>query len=327
MPQTFQVLRCYKCLVFQVHQTKKSIKWECKLCGEKQSIKRHYGIGTGKDCRIHVQKLNSLRGEIDELKCGQMARNQDSDEASESESLELQECNFQPAAVKDSKWSNYVEQQEEKLEEPNEPMLLGDAEVVLEIPKKRRKQFQSFSRTNRYSKTEAGDYGTRQNTYDKVNTDDSLSISTIHSVSSIEPASNFGTGIFDKENRTKAKVPHKTFAPPVLSKNSKWAEFNETDAALSPDMDKPQNNITKAYSNVNVNLKYESLQPDEIKKGIEMKKKFIPPVLNKNSKWAQFADADDETTDTLCSQNLGASQSKLMFSQCDETELDNVLDL
>lgn len=67
MPQIFQVLRCYKCLVFQVHQAKKSNKWECKLCGEKQSVKRHYGIGTAKDCRYHVQKLNCIRGEINEL--------------------------------------------------------------------------------------------------------------------------------------------------------------------------------------------------------------------------------------------------------------------
>ncbi|OWR46247.1 hypothetical protein KGM_204259 [Danaus plexippus plexippus] len=66
MSQLFQVLRCYKCLAFQVHHTKKSNKFLCKICNEKQSIKRHYSIGIAKDCRMHVQKLNKLRGEKDE---------------------------------------------------------------------------------------------------------------------------------------------------------------------------------------------------------------------------------------------------------------------
>ncbi|KAK3087701.1 hypothetical protein FSP39_009358 [Pinctada imbricata] len=65
MPQEFQVLQCFKCSTFQVHQVKKSNKWNCKLCGEKQSVKKVFGRGSGSDCRCHVQKLNTLRGEID----------------------------------------------------------------------------------------------------------------------------------------------------------------------------------------------------------------------------------------------------------------------
>ncbi|XP_021345616.1 uncharacterized protein DDB_G0290685-like isoform X2 [Mizuhopecten yessoensis] len=38
MPQEFQVLRCYQCSTFQVHQVKKAKKWSCKMCGEKQSV-------------------------------------------------------------------------------------------------------------------------------------------------------------------------------------------------------------------------------------------------------------------------------------------------
>ena len=40
MPQEFHVLQCYKCDTFQVHQVKKSTKWNCKLCVEKQSTKK-----------------------------------------------------------------------------------------------------------------------------------------------------------------------------------------------------------------------------------------------------------------------------------------------
>jgi len=41
---------------------KKAKKWSCKVCGEKQSYLKVYGQGSGKDCRIHVQKLNALSG-------------------------------------------------------------------------------------------------------------------------------------------------------------------------------------------------------------------------------------------------------------------------
>ncbi|KAK6960178.1 UPF0544 protein [Biomphalaria glabrata] len=62
----FHVLRCALCQTFQVLQVTKVSKWKCKLCGEKQSIIKVYGQGTGAECRKHVQKLNTLRGQIDQ---------------------------------------------------------------------------------------------------------------------------------------------------------------------------------------------------------------------------------------------------------------------
>ncbi|KAI9521920.1 hypothetical protein NQZ68_042244, partial [Dissostichus eleginoides] len=41
---------------------KKVNKWTCKLCGEKQSLLKEFGRGSGADCRRHVQKLNAMRG-------------------------------------------------------------------------------------------------------------------------------------------------------------------------------------------------------------------------------------------------------------------------
>ncbi|XP_077182736.1 MRN complex-interacting protein isoform X2 [Paroedura picta] len=38
MAQQFQVLRCYFCQMFQVQQIKKTQKWSCKICNEKQSV-------------------------------------------------------------------------------------------------------------------------------------------------------------------------------------------------------------------------------------------------------------------------------------------------
>ncbi|XP_038052478.1 MRN complex-interacting protein-like [Patiria miniata] len=63
MPQEFHVVRCYACQIFQVQQVKKISKWVCKMCGEKQSLKKEYGRGSGQDCRRHVQRLNMTAGE------------------------------------------------------------------------------------------------------------------------------------------------------------------------------------------------------------------------------------------------------------------------
>ena len=59
MPQEFVVLKCKKCLMFQVHQSKKATKWKCFVCNENQTINRFFGKGNGKECRQMVQKFNS----------------------------------------------------------------------------------------------------------------------------------------------------------------------------------------------------------------------------------------------------------------------------
>ncbi|XP_076595087.1 MRN complex-interacting protein [Chaetodon auriga] len=64
MVQEFHVLRCFSCQTFQVQQVKKANRWTCKLCGEKQSLLKEFGRGSGADCRRHVQKLNAMRGAL-----------------------------------------------------------------------------------------------------------------------------------------------------------------------------------------------------------------------------------------------------------------------
>ncbi|XP_057631531.1 MRN complex-interacting protein [Chionomys nivalis] len=72
--QQSRVLRCCSCHLFQAHQVKKSLKWTCKACGEKQSFVRAYGEGSGADCRRHVQKLNLLQGQVSELPLRSVAK-------------------------------------------------------------------------------------------------------------------------------------------------------------------------------------------------------------------------------------------------------------
>ena len=71
MPQEFQILRCFSCETFQVDIVKiKTVKWQCKMCGAKQSIKYTYGkSSSSKDCRVQTQYLNSKRGNISDLEC------------------------------------------------------------------------------------------------------------------------------------------------------------------------------------------------------------------------------------------------------------------
>jgi len=70
MPQNFQILRCFSCETFNVDIVKKTNKkWQCKMCGENQSIKHVYGSSeSSKECREIVQQLNQQRGEkMDEI--------------------------------------------------------------------------------------------------------------------------------------------------------------------------------------------------------------------------------------------------------------------
>eukprot|EP00117_Sycon_ciliatum_P030040 scpid2278/ scgid23781/ UPF0544 protein C5orf45 homolog len=56
--QSFIVVRCYSCCVFQVQQAKKVNKFACKMCNEKQSVKKVLLRGSGAECRRCVQQLN-----------------------------------------------------------------------------------------------------------------------------------------------------------------------------------------------------------------------------------------------------------------------------
>lgn len=256
MPQIFQVLRCYKCLVFQVHQAKKSNKWECKLCGEKQSVKRHYGIGTAKDCRYHVQKLNCIRGEINELNYDSADNTLVSDdEENINENWTMQKLNIE--TPQHSKWSSYIADPEpvaEEIEEEGKPMHFQNAEIVLEIPKKRKKQI---------------------------------------------------------ANNTNKKLCHIKKSPE--KKDTIESLVNTNCLNKSP---------SKLLTNVLGNINTEKDNP----KPIDSYKKFIPSVINKNSKWAQYAENEENIISSV-STNKIISQSCNLFTLSDDTELDDILDI
>ncbi|CAE7248206.1 mrnip [Symbiodinium natans] len=57
------VVRCYSCQTHQAVQRNKKQKFDCKLCGAKQSVKAVLASGTaGKELREVVQQLNYTKG-------------------------------------------------------------------------------------------------------------------------------------------------------------------------------------------------------------------------------------------------------------------------
>ncbi|XP_023815308.1 MRN complex-interacting protein [Oryzias latipes] len=121
MVQEFHVVRCFSCQSFQVQQVKKVKKWLCKLCGQKQSLLKEFGRGSGADCRRHVQTLNAMRGAMMEEEHCTWASQAQLDEEEEEEGE--QQVEVEVAAAKEvslgSRWSKYLKTCEEA--EPESP--------------------------------------------------------------------------------------------------------------------------------------------------------------------------------------------------------------
>ncbi|XP_041845534.1 MRN complex-interacting protein isoform X2 [Melanotaenia boesemani] len=124
MVQEFHVVRCFSCLSFQVHQVKKENRWTCKLCGQKQSLLKEFGRGSGADCRRHVQKLNAMRGamlEEQQHNTWLLCEQEDGDE----EEGEEEPRDKQVGDTQVSRWSKYLHPAEEVDPEEEEPRERG----------------------------------------------------------------------------------------------------------------------------------------------------------------------------------------------------------
>lgn len=91
-------------------QVKKSLKWTCKACGEKQSFFRAYGEGSGADCRRHVQKLNLLQGQISELSLRSLEESVNAEEEENADPLQAVHASLQEKPQpSESRWLKYLE--------------------------------------------------------------------------------------------------------------------------------------------------------------------------------------------------------------------------
>nr|XP_033782818.1 MRN complex-interacting protein isoform X2 [Geotrypetes seraphini] len=127
MVQEFQVLACFSCKCFQVHQS--------------------YGQGSGADCRHHVQKLNMMRGEMMQ-EAERTAGSPDNlnkttpSELDESANLQREQCPV-------SRWSKYVEKNNEELnkEHEEEEILYTDRQQFYLDMKNRAKEKRKCKKT------------------------------------------------------------------------------------------------------------------------------------------------------------------------------------
>ncbi|XP_023276431.1 MRN complex-interacting protein [Seriola lalandi dorsalis] len=131
MVQEFHVVRCFSCESFQVQQVKKVNRWSCKVCGDKQSLLKEFGRGTGADCRRHVQKLNAIRGamiEEQEQNTWSLWEQVEADGEEEPE----EERDNQVSQTQVSRWFKYLDAPKEANEEgePEEDNILMDRQQL-----------------------------------------------------------------------------------------------------------------------------------------------------------------------------------------------------
>ncbi|XP_022617066.1 MRN complex-interacting protein [Seriola dumerili] len=131
MVQEFHVVRCFSCESFQVQQVKKVNRWSCKVCGDKQSLLKEFGRGTGADCRRHVQKLNAMRGAMIEKQEQNTWSLWEQVEADGEEEPEEERDN-QVRQTQVSRWCKYLDEPEEANEEgePEEDNILMDRQQL-----------------------------------------------------------------------------------------------------------------------------------------------------------------------------------------------------
>ncbi|CAN8189938.1 unnamed protein product [Coccothraustes coccothraustes] len=124
MAQQFWVLRCCCCRRFQGQQAKRSGRWSCSVCGQRQAVQKVYGQGSGLECRRHVQKLNLLQGEAEEAlgwtsRCVEDSVNDSKNRAAQHEDSSVQ----QEGRTEGSRWSKYLDQESEDQEDEEEAAL------------------------------------------------------------------------------------------------------------------------------------------------------------------------------------------------------------
>lgn len=283
----------------QVHQTKKSNKWECKLCGEKQSIKRHFGLGTGKECRLHVQKLNGIKGEVVEInEAAKLNESSDDDVSNEGTGVP----NKRQTHNLKSKWSEFVDITEDvKVTEP-ESMYIGNAEVVLEVPAKRRKFAKPKITKNTSVSVEVNTYPSTTNCFERVQGSIETQMSTVKKNIQVLNATFTGHDQLKVTSREteflqpETRAEMKTFVPHKVVINSKWAQFTD-------ESDRESYSCEEDLSFALCNYENSTVTND-----------------------AQKPNNDHEICKHKNTEKNRKVQAKSLFTLCNEDDLDDVLD-
>ncbi|XP_075066128.1 MRN complex-interacting protein isoform X2 [Mixophyes fleayi] len=132
---------------FACEQTvKKSKKWACKLCGEKQSLLKVFGQGSGADCRHHVQKLNLLQGEVGEAAsstAGHSCQNAISGSDVDDDNTQ-QRLGISQERVTMSRWNKYLEEKSDNACEEEESQIDTDQQKITPSTIRKRKKILQY---------------------------------------------------------------------------------------------------------------------------------------------------------------------------------------
>ncbi|XP_005053501.2 PREDICTED: UPF0544 protein C5orf45 homolog, partial [Ficedula albicollis] len=110
---------------FQGQQAKRSGRWSCSVCGQRQALQKVYGQGSGLECRRHVQKLNLLQGEAEEALGWTSWCVEDSVNDSKNRAAQYEDCSLQQEGrTEGSRWSKYLDQESEDQEDEEEEAAL-----------------------------------------------------------------------------------------------------------------------------------------------------------------------------------------------------------
>lgn len=99
---------------------KKAKRWQCKICGEKQSVLREFARGTGTFCRLQAQQLNEKKKEIDEVELNLSMsvlnyNNQENTGETSSNEIEIHK-----SSMCTSKWTRFVVESDKNSDESND---------------------------------------------------------------------------------------------------------------------------------------------------------------------------------------------------------------
>ncbi|CAD5119464.1 DgyrCDS8070 [Dimorphilus gyrociliatus] len=109
MPQCFHVVKCYSCWTYQVQIVKKVKKFQCKMCGEKQSVKLVIFEGSAKDCRHIAQDKNLKKGQLFEELAQKSSESSNESDTDQVEEKVISSGTYDSRIVSGaSKWDKYL---------------------------------------------------------------------------------------------------------------------------------------------------------------------------------------------------------------------------
>ncbi|KAK4348700.1 hypothetical protein RND71_031455 [Anisodus tanguticus] len=128
MPTVFIAVQCCECSTMQVKQQKKSSnKWTCVVCNQKQSVWKVFAQGSkAKEIRLFVQNFNMSRQFTDLLPV--VGRE-------ETETLGIGEPNQSYGSSKRTDWTEYLDPEENAIENDEISGDVMEPKIVTELPK------------------------------------------------------------------------------------------------------------------------------------------------------------------------------------------------